>query len=202
MSGSLVVETNGKPTPASKKGWVGAAIGMLVMGPVGALAGYFVGKKFFGEAQEQEELTTNRKVVREPTFWNAKAAEGYVKGSVYGVLGGAALFAAGIALEAVSIGTLSSIGAVLAAPIVLAGLGVMIFGGVFGLIKGGGDGKKEMAAEYTQAQSQQLSPELSVSRQRTTPQVEYPVPDRAQSHLQEQQARRSANNGISAPLPS
>jgi hypothetical protein len=80
----------------------------------------------------------------------------------------------------------------------------MIGAPLYGIISGAVGGKKEMTVEYNEAEEQQRvsSVQKGVSRQRTEPTVEHPVPERTQSHLQEQQARRSANTGISAPLPS
>lgn len=202
MVGSLLVETNGNPTPASNKAWVGAAIGLLSFNIPGAIVGYFIGKSQ-GEKQAMAELTSNRKVVEDPTFWNPKAAEGFVKGTFYGALGGAAIILAGLAIGTVGVATFGGLTTLLAAPMVLAGFGILVFGGAFGLLKGGNDGKQRMIAEYQSAeQAQQRFQQQGVSRQRTVPEIEHEVPARTQTHLQEQQQRRAAGAGVSTPIPS
>lgn len=207
MSRDLVIETNGKPTPTDRAAWTFAFLGgtagsvaslflpggVLVAAAVKASAaaiGYFSGKKI-GENTQQEELNTNQKQVSEPSYLNYKMLKNWFIGSMVGSLGGYGLAKLGVLALGAGIPVL---------PALLAGAAlVCAFGApIYGIVSGAIEGKKEMTVEYNQAQDylRSRAQQHAVSQQRTVPEIEHEVPQRTQSHLQEQMARRANAAGI------
>ena len=203
----LVVPTNGRPGNVSRFMWFGSVCGMW-MGPggmaIGAGLGYFTGKYL-----QNDEITTNKKLIRAPTFWNSGLVRGITLGNITGMVAACALCAvfAPAALSAFSLAVVGSAfpyAALTAAPIGVgfASLGVWGLLATIGGIKGSNARKAEMKVEYAEAEKwhaeQKQKEGLAKTRQKMPEPgkqyaMEHEPPPRRQSWQQEMMASHNPN---------
>jgi hypothetical protein len=173
---TYTIPTNGKPTPASRKAWAGAAIGSFflpapILGSlVGAAIGYYMGRQ-----QQKDELESGMKTVESPTYWNSGLSKGWVLSGLI-LLGGVALSMGGLgaALSLLSSGTAATtvLGELLAGASALT-LVAGVVGSIAAPIYGAVTGKKRMekehqaAKEYVQEREASRSFTPSVSKGKT-----------------------------------
>lgn len=162
------------PTLWNDTAALGALIGSFVLPTIGTVIGAYIGGKM-GKARMENELQ-NGKIVNTPTFWNKKIAVGWWKGMVKGFFIAAAIgIAAGI----------------FSSTLLAAGLGGSIWSVVtlYGAIKGGFDGKREMRREYDEGQRQaRLNEQLNPGQARN---VTFDNPTRERSFAADITTRRN-----------